>query len=145
MLCWQNIVFFYSCVHDFFWICFYLLQGSHGLDTLFSMNSEGLSHSRQCEERVRDPFARYTMKLPKDYIIFPLDLPSYDQAMTYVDKLKDHVGLFKVGLELFISQGPNILKSIHDAGDAGIFLDLKLHDIPATVQRAFVAASQHEP
>jgi orotidine-5'-phosphate decarboxylase len=85
------------------------------------------------------------MKLPKDYIIFPLDLPSYDKAMIYVDKLKDHVGLFKVGLELFISQGPDILKSIHDAGDAGIFLDLKLHDIPATVQRAFVAASQHDP
>ena len=85
------------------------------------------------------------MKQPKDYIIFPLDLPTYDQAMSYVEKLKDHVGLFKVGLELFISQGPNILKSIRGAGDAGIFLDLKLHDIPATVQRAFMAASQHGP
>jgi orotidine-5'-phosphate decarboxylase len=85
------------------------------------------------------------MKQPKDYIIFPLDLPTYDQAMPYVEKLKDHVGLFKVGLELFISQGPNILKSIRGAGDAGIFLDLKLHDIPATVQRAFMAASQHGP
>ena len=85
------------------------------------------------------------MKLPKDYIIFPLDLPSYEQAMIYVNKLKEHVGLFKVGLELFISQGPDILRSIHDAGDAGIFLDLKLHDIPATVQRAFLAASQHNP
>ena len=85
------------------------------------------------------------MKQPKDYIIFPLDLPTYDQAMSYVEKLKDHVGLFKVGLELFISQGPDILKSIRGAGDAGIFLDLKLHDIPATVQRAFVAASVHGP
>ena len=85
------------------------------------------------------------MKLPKDYIIFPLDLPSYEQAMIYVDKLKEHVGLFKVGLELFISQGPDILRSIRDAGDAGIFFDLKLHDIPATVQRAFVAASQYDP
>jgi orotidine-5'-phosphate decarboxylase len=85
------------------------------------------------------------MKQPKDYIIFPLDLPTYDQAMSYVEKLKDHVGLFKVGLELFISQGPDILKSIRGAGNAGIFLDLKLHDIPATVQRAFMAASQHGP
>ncbi|MFH1639722.1 MAG: hypothetical protein ABIB93_05365 [Chloroflexota bacterium] len=41
------------------------------------------------------------MKSPKEYIIFPLDLPSYDQAISYVDMLKDHVGLFKVGLELF--------------------------------------------
>ena len=85
------------------------------------------------------------MKQPKDYIVFPLDLPNYDEAMSYVDRLKDHVGLFKVGLELFISQGPDILKSIRDAGGAGIFLDLKLHDIPATVQRAFMAASVHGP
>ena len=85
------------------------------------------------------------MKEPKDFIIFPLDLPDYDQAMHYVDILKDHIGLFKVGLELFISQGPVILKSIRDAGGAGIFLDLKLHDIPATVQRAFMAASRHGP
>ncbi|HBF42521.1 MAG TPA: orotidine-5'-phosphate decarboxylase [Desulfobacteraceae bacterium] len=85
------------------------------------------------------------MKKPRDYIIFPLDLPTHDQAMSYVDLLKDHVGLFKVGLELFISQGPDILKSIRETGGAGIFLDLKLHDIPATVQRAFVAASRHNP
>lgn len=85
------------------------------------------------------------MKQPKDYIVFPLDLPSYDQAMSYVNRLKDHVGLFKVGLELFISQGPRILRSILDIGSAGIFLDLKLHDIPATVKRAFMAASKYRP
>jgi len=85
------------------------------------------------------------MKAPKDFIIFPLDLPDYDQAMHYVALLKEHVGLFKVGLELFISQGPKIVKSIREAGGAGIFLDLKLHDIPATVQRAFMAASKHGP
>lgn len=85
------------------------------------------------------------MKEPKDYIIFPLDLPTYDEAMSYVDILAGHVGLFKVGLELFISQGPHILKSIRSATDAGIFLDLKLHDIPATVKRAFLAASRHGP
>ena len=85
------------------------------------------------------------MKGPKDYIVFPLDLPTYDQAMSYVDRLKGHVGLFKVGLELFISQGPGILNSIRDAGGAGIFLDLKLHDIPTTVKRAFMAASLHGP
>ena len=85
------------------------------------------------------------MKAPKDFIIFPLDLPDHDQAMRYVGLLKEHVGLFKVGLELFISQGPGILKAIREAGGAGIFLDLKLHDIPATVQRAFMAASKHGP
>jgi orotidine-5'-phosphate decarboxylase len=59
------------------------------------------------------------MKEPKKYIVFPLDLPTYDEAMSYVELLKEHVGIFKVGLELFISQGPDILKSIRDAGDAG--------------------------
>ena len=85
------------------------------------------------------------MKPPKDYIVFPLDLPDYDQAMGYVETLKEDVGLFKVGLELFISQGPEIIKAIRDVSSAGIFLDLKLHDIPATVQRAFRAASVHKP
>ena len=85
------------------------------------------------------------MKKPKDYIIFPLDVPAYDQAMKYVTLLKDHVGLFKVGLELFISQGPDILKGIREIAGAGIFLDLKLHDIPATIKRAFIAASKYRP
>ncbi|MDZ7695789.1 MAG: orotidine-5'-phosphate decarboxylase [Deltaproteobacteria bacterium] len=85
------------------------------------------------------------MKQPKDYIIFPLDVPDTRQAMAYVTALKDHVGLFKVGLELFISQGPDILKSIREVAGGGIFLDLKLHDIPATVTRAFMAASAYQP
>jgi orotidine-5'-phosphate decarboxylase len=85
------------------------------------------------------------MKAPKDYIVFPLDVPSHDQAMPYVETLNGHVGLFKVGLELFIAEGPDLLKEIRNRTSAGIFLDLKLHDIPATVKRAFLAASMHQP
>jgi len=85
------------------------------------------------------------MKQPKDFIVFPLDVPAYDVAMNYVERLRECVGLFKVGLELFISQGPGIIKSIRDAGGGGIFLDLKLHDIPATMRRAFLAASAYGP
>ena len=85
------------------------------------------------------------MKGPKEYIIFPLDVPSRDEAMRYVNRLKGQVGLFKVGLELFISEGPEILSAISDAGAPGIFLDLKLHDIPATVSRAFLAAAKYHP
>jgi orotidine-5'-phosphate decarboxylase len=85
------------------------------------------------------------MRQPKDYIIFPLDVPNYEKAMGLVETLKTDVGLFKVGLELFISEGPKILDSIRRSGPAGIFLDLKLHDIPATVQRAFMAASKYRP
>lgn len=85
------------------------------------------------------------MRKPSDYIIFPLDVPDFDQAMKFVNQLKDHVGLFKVGLELFISQGPAILKAIYETAGSKVFLDLKLHDIPATVKRAFLAASTFNP
>jgi len=65
--------------------------------------------------------------------------------MSYVEALDCHVGLFKVGLELFIAEGPDLLREIRNRTDAGIFLDLKLHDIPATVKRAFLAASAYGP
>jgi len=76
------------------------------------------------------------MRQAKDYIIFPLDVPSIDAAKHYVGLLADCVGLFKVGLELFIRSGPEIVRYINQKGAAGVFLDLKLHDIPATVCRA---------
>ena len=83
------------------------------------------------------------MRKPQDYLIFPLDVSTYDEAIRYVDLLKDHVGIFKVGLELFVGVGPKILHAIRDRSEAGIFLDLKFHDIPATVKGAFLAASTH--
>lgn len=73
---------------------------------------------------------------PRDYIVFPLDVPSFDSARRYVDVLADHVGLFKVGLELFIRCGLQIIQFIRSSGTAGVFLDLKIHDIPVTVERA---------
>jgi orotidine-5'-phosphate decarboxylase len=88
---------------------------------------------------------RCAMKSGKDYIIFPLDVSTYDEAMKYVTLLKDSVGLFKVGLELFASQGPAILIGIREMTNAKVFLDLKLHDIPETMRRAFLAASQYGP
>lgn len=85
------------------------------------------------------------MKSGKDYIIFPLDVSTYDEAMKYVTLLKDSVGLFKVGLELFASQGPAVLIGVREITNAKVFLDLKLHDIPETMRRAFLAASQYSP
>jgi orotidine-5'-phosphate decarboxylase len=76
------------------------------------------------------------MKQPKDYIIFPLDVPSVKTAKQYVEMLSEFVGMFKVGLELYIRSGPEIIDFIKATGSASIFLDLKLHDIPATVERA---------
>lgn len=77
-----------------------------------------------------------TMKHAKDYIIFPLDVPSLKEAKQFVKLLSEHVGMFKVGLELFIKYGPEVINVIKSLGSARIFLDLKLHDIPETVSRA---------
>ncbi|RJQ85700.1 MAG: orotidine-5'-phosphate decarboxylase [Desulfobacteraceae bacterium] len=76
------------------------------------------------------------MKQGKDHIIFPLDVPEDKQARRLVALLHEHVGMFKVGLELFIRTGPGLLEWIGAHAAAGIFLDLKLHDIPATVRQA---------
>ncbi|MFW6334854.1 MAG: orotidine-5'-phosphate decarboxylase, partial [Desulfosalsimonas sp.] len=72
----------------------------------------------------------------RDYIVFPLDVSSAGEAAGLVRILSGRVGMFKVGLELFIAGGHRILEVVRAEGDAKIFLDLKLHDIPATVGRA---------
>lgn len=76
------------------------------------------------------------MRRAKDYIIFPLDVPTEKAAKEYVERLSGSVGMFKVGLELFIRSGPKIVDFIKGSGNADVFLDLKLHDIPETVFRA---------
>jgi orotidine-5'-phosphate decarboxylase len=89
------------------------------------------------ERRNRASFSKENeMRQAKDYIIFPLDVSSPNDAKRYVELLANHVGLFKVGFELMIRSGPDIVRFINTAGGAGVFLDLKLHDIPATVSRA---------
>lgn len=81
-------------------------------------------------------YMKPNMRPAKDYIIFPLDVSSIKSAKQYVELLAESVGMFKVGLELFIRSGPEIVSFINTASPAGVFLDLKLHDIPETVARA---------
>lgn len=75
-------------------------------------------------------------KQGRDYIVFPLDFASVKDAKEYVKLLNGSVGMFKIGLELFIDQGPSVVQMVKKESDAKIFLDLKLHDISATVLRA---------
>lgn len=81
-------------------------------------------------------------KQAAEYIVFPLDVPTLEAAGRYVTLLDGKVGVFKVGLELFISHGPKVLEMIREKSSAKIFLDLKLHDISATVQRAMERVSE---
>ncbi len=81
------------------------------------------------------------MTAGRDQLAFALDVPSLAHARDLMTQLKDEVGVFKVGLELFTSAGPDAVRAVHDMGCA-CFLDLKLHDIPATVARATAAAAE---
>jgi orotidine-5'-phosphate decarboxylase len=83
----------------------------------------------------------------KDKIIVALDVPGEAAALHLVRELSAEIGFFKIGLELFTRCGPSIVDRVRgaarDAGRdrCGIFLDLKLHDIPNTVAGAVRAAA----
>ena len=68
-------------------------------------------------------------------VIFALDVNTLEEARRFVRLLKDRVGLFKVGLELFTALGKEAVQVVKEEG-GHVFLDLKLHDIPNTVSRA---------
>ncbi|MFP6665297.1 MAG: orotidine-5'-phosphate decarboxylase [Deltaproteobacteria bacterium] len=72
---------------------------------------------------------------PRERLIFPLDVDSSSEALKFVDLLRDEVGVFKVGKQLFLHSGPEIIREIRKRGGE-VFLDLKFHDIPRTVARA---------
>jgi orotidine-5'-phosphate decarboxylase len=78
-------------------------------------------------------------KAASDKLIFALDADNYEKALSWVELLSGHVGMFKVGKELFTAVGPKIIESIKKRGQR-VFLDLKFHDIPNTVARASEAA-----
>jgi orotidine-5'-phosphate decarboxylase len=75
----------------------------------------------------------------RERLIFALDVPEWSEAEGWVERLAPYFGTFKVGLELFIGAGPDAVRRLADRG-LSIFLDLKLHDIPTTVERAARAA-----
>lgn len=72
-------------------------------------------------------------------IIFALDVANLGEAKKLVRLLKDKVGFFKIGLELYTAHGPEAIKLVQAEGGK-VFLDLKFHDIPQTVSRAAAAA-----
>ena len=72
-------------------------------------------------------------------IIVALDVPTAEIALRLAKQVAPFVGAFKIGKELFVSAGPDIVRSIRATG-ASVFLDLKFHDIPNTVAKAVAAA-----
>ena len=80
-------------------------------------------------------------RLTKDKLIVALDVPTAAEARALVAALRDTVGMFKIGSQLFTTAGPEIVKEIIESG-ASVFLDLKFHDIPVQVVGAARAATQ---
>jgi orotidine-5'-phosphate decarboxylase len=87
------------------------------------------------------PFLSSRQGGAKQRLIFALDVASFDEVREYVSLLADEVGLFKVGKQLFLHGGPQIVRLIHEKGGQ-VFLDLKFHDIPRTVAKAGVEATR---
>lgn len=72
-------------------------------------------------------------------LIFALDVESRAAAEEWVRRLRDKVGVFKIGKQLFTRCGPDVVRVVHDHGGE-VFLDLKFHDIPNTVAKAAIEA-----
>lgn len=71
----------------------------------------------------------------KDKLIVALDVSNIEDAEILVEKLVPYVGAFKIGMQLFYSEGHRVIAMVTAKGGK-VFLDLKLHDIPNTVARA---------
>ena len=87
------------------------------------------------------PFLSSRQGGAKQRLIFALDVGSLEEVKKYVTLLANEVGLFKVGKQLFLHGGPQMVRLIREKGGK-VFLDLKFHDIPRTVARASIEATR---
>ena len=74
-----------------------------------------------------------------------LDAPDLDTAARWAGLVTPHVSTVKIGLELYLRYGPDVVATVRGASRVQVFLDLKLHDIPATVAGAARAVSRLRP
>ncbi len=78
-------------------------------------------------------------------IAVALDAPDLETAARWASLVTPHVTTVKVGLELYLRYGPDVVASVRGASRVQVFLDLKLHDIPATVAGAARAVARLKP
>jgi orotidine-5'-phosphate decarboxylase len=80
------------------------------------------------------------MKKAADKIIVALDVATKDKALDLIEQLQGQISFFKIGLQLYTAEGPEVVRAVLAMG-VKIWLDLKLYDIPNTVARAVESAS----
>jgi orotidine-5'-phosphate decarboxylase len=78
-------------------------------------------------------------------IAVAVDAPDLETAARWAGLVTPHVSTVKIGLELYLRYGPGVVASIRGASGVQVFLDLKLHDIPATVAGAARAVAKLRP
>lgn len=78
-------------------------------------------------------------------IAVALDAPDLETAARWASLVTPHVSTVKVGLELYLRYGPDVIASVRGASGVRVFLDLKLHDIPNTVAAAARAVARLKP
>ena len=85
--------------------------------------------------------SEYPQPKARERIIAALDVATADEARQIVDELRDEVGAFKIGSQLFTAAGPDLVREFASSG-VRIFLDLKFHDIPNTVAKAAIECAR---
>ncbi|MBW1972567.1 MAG: orotidine-5'-phosphate decarboxylase [Deltaproteobacteria bacterium] len=83
------------------------------------------------------------MNKAKEKLILALDIDNTSKAIELIELLKDYIGIFKIGKQLFTRLGPEIIRIIQKKGGK-VFLDLKFFDIPNTVKKAVKEATFHK-
>jgi orotidine-5'-phosphate decarboxylase len=83
--------------------------------------------------------------MSKAPIVLAVDTPKLETAIAWVKATQDHISVYKLGLEFFLTFGSEGVKAIQGETDSDIFLDLKLHDIPHTVSGAAQAVAHLAP
>ena len=78
-------------------------------------------------------------------IAVALDAPDVETAARWAQAVTPYVAVVKVGLELFCRTGPSVVESVRGGTGVGLFLDLKLHDIPNTVAGAAKSVARLKP